>query len=113
VKNFLGTKIVTLGGSWGKYSPQAPDIARKRFGMEIIDVSYDDLAQRIKGAQADKRLIQKSKAWAKRYMAIPKTSLKTDTVRRETWSLKRFSSCQVSTCQNVPCDAILDCEFQL
>jgi len=78
VKNFLGTKIVTLGGPWGKYSPQAPDIARNRFSMEIIDVSYDDLAKRIKSAQADKRLVQKSKAWAKRYMAIPKTSLKTD-----------------------------------
>jgi hypothetical protein len=78
VKNFLGTKIVTLGGPWGKYSPEAPDIARNRFGMEIIDVSYDDLAKRIKSAQADKRLRQKSKAWAKRYMAIPKTTLKTD-----------------------------------
>jgi len=78
VKNFLGTKIVALGGPWGKYSPQAPEIARDKFRMEIIDVSYDDLVKRIKSAQADKRLVRKSKGWAKRYIAIPKTTLKTN-----------------------------------
>ena len=77
VKNFLGTKIVTLGGPWGKYSPQAPEIARNKFGMEIIDVSYEDLAGRVKSARADKRLVRKSKEWAKRYVAIPGTTLKT------------------------------------
>ncbi len=78
VKNFLGTRIVTLGGPWGKYSPQAPDVAADRFGMEIIDVSYDDLAKRIGSARADKRLIGKCREWAKRYAAIPRTNLKTD-----------------------------------
>lgn len=80
VKNFLGTKIVALGGPWGKYSPQAPDVARQRFGMEIIDLSYKDLAKRINSARADRRLVQKSKVWAKRYLAIPKTRLNTDKV---------------------------------
>lgn len=78
VKNLRSTKIVTLGGPWGKYSPQAPKIAENKFGMDIIDVSYDDLAQRIKNAQADPRLVRKCKEWAKRYLAIPKTTLKTD-----------------------------------
>jgi len=78
VKNLRATKIVTLGGPWGKYSAQAPKIAETRFGMDIIDVSYDDLAQRIKSAQADTRLVRQCKEWAKRYLAIPKTTLKTD-----------------------------------
>ena len=80
VKNFVGTKIVTLGGPWGKYSPQAPEVAENKFGMEIIDVSYDDLARRIRSARADKGLVLKSKEWAKRYTAIPRTTLKTDMV---------------------------------
>ena len=75
--SFLGTKVVALGGPWGKYSPQAPDIAREKFGMEIIDISYDNLAKRITGARADKQLVAKSKAWAKHYLAIPKTTLNT------------------------------------
>lgn len=78
VKNFLGTKIVALGGAWGKYSPQAPDVAASRFGMEIMDVSYDDLAKRIRSARADKRLVGKCREWAKRYVAIPRTTLKTE-----------------------------------
>jgi L-fucose isomerase-like protein len=78
VKNFRGTKIVTLGGPWGKYSPQAPDIARDKFSMDIVDVSYDDLARRIKSARNEQRLVQKSKAWARQYLSLPQTTLKTD-----------------------------------
>ncbi len=78
VKNFLGTKIVALGGPWGKYSPQAPERAKTRFGMEIIDVSYDELAERIQSARADRRLVRKAKTWTGRYLSIPKTTLKTE-----------------------------------
>ena len=28
IKNFIGARIVALGGPWGKYSPEAPDVAR-------------------------------------------------------------------------------------
>ena len=80
VKNFLGTKIVALGGAWGKYSPNAPEIAHKKFGMEIINVSYSDLEKRIASALADKNLVRKSKAWAKQYLALPGTTLKTENV---------------------------------
>lgn len=78
VKNLHDTKIVTLGGPWGKYSPEAPEVAERHFGMEIVEVSYDDLARRIKSAQADSRLVRTSKEWAKRYLTIPRTTLRTD-----------------------------------
>jgi len=78
VKNFLGTKIVALGGPWGKYSPQAPEIAKTRFGMEIIEVSYDELAKRIQSARADQRLRRKAKTWTQQYLSIPQTTLKTE-----------------------------------
>jgi len=77
VKNFLGTKIVALGGPWGKYSPQAPKIAEEKFGMEIIDISYEELAKRIQSAKANKKLVRKTKKWAEEYLAIPKTTLST------------------------------------
>jgi len=38
-RNLRGSRIVALGGPMGKYAPEAPDLARKRFGMEILDVS--------------------------------------------------------------------------
>lgn len=80
VKNFRGTRIVALGGPMGKYSPEAPEVARTRFGFEIIDVTYAELTQRIQSARADKQIVRKSKEWAQRYLAIPQTTLKTDSV---------------------------------
>lgn len=77
IKNFRGTRIVALGGPWGKYSPQAPEIARQMFGMEIIDVSYDELARRINSGRANKKLVQQSKEWAQNYLSLPNTTLKT------------------------------------
>ena len=80
IKNFLGSKIIALGGPMGKYSPEAPDIAKNIYGIDIIDISYDELARRINSARADKNLVRKSKEWAQRYLALPKTVLKTDKV---------------------------------
>jgi len=78
IKNFLGTKIVALGGPWGKYSPQAPEIATQKFGMEIIDVSYEELAKRIQSLKTNKKLVRKTKKWAEEYLSIPRTTLNTD-----------------------------------
>ena len=78
VKNFLNTKIVALGGAWGKYSPDAPEIAKKNFGMDIINVTYEELEKRIISARADKQLTRKAKTWARDYLALPGTTLKTD-----------------------------------
>jgi len=78
VKNFLGTKIIALGGPWGKYSPQAPELAQKLYNWEIVNISYEELGRRIQSARADKKIMNKSKQWAERYLSIPGTTLKTD-----------------------------------
>ncbi|MBN1505426.1 MAG: hypothetical protein JW955_01200, partial [Sedimentisphaerales bacterium] len=78
LKNFLGARIVALGGPWGKYAPDAPQIARDRYGFEIIDVSYDEIASRIKAAQQDRDLVARTGRWADRYLALPNTTLETD-----------------------------------
>jgi hypothetical protein len=78
IKNFIGTRIVALGGAWGKYSPEAPRVARDKYGLEIIEVSYDDAAPRIKRAKKDSKLVPKAQKWTERYLSLPKTTLMTD-----------------------------------
>ncbi len=78
VKNFTGTRIVALGGAWGKYAPRAPRDARERYRIDIIEVSYDDVAPRIKGAMADNALVSRAEKWTEKYLALPHTSLMTD-----------------------------------
>ncbi len=51
LKNFIGARIVALGGPWGKYSPEAPQVARDKFRLNIIEVSYDEITARIKAAR--------------------------------------------------------------
>jgi len=77
VRNLKGTRVVALGGPWGKYSPDAPQYARDQFGLELIDVSYDDLASRIQKARADRDLVAATRKWVDQYLALPKTTLQT------------------------------------
>jgi L-fucose isomerase-like protein len=78
VKNLLGTRIVALGGPWGKYASDAPQIAKEKFGFEIIDFSYEDLAPRIEAALADAETMAKAEEWTARFLALPGTELETD-----------------------------------
>jgi len=78
IKNFIGTRIVALGGAWGKYSPQAPSVAREKYKIEIIEVSYNDVAPRIKSIQRDSNLVSKAKRWVENYLSLPNTTLMTD-----------------------------------
>ena len=78
LKNFIGTRIVALGGPWGKYSPEAPDVAREKYKIEIIEVSYEDLAPRIRSAKANRNLISKAEEWTEKYLSLPNTALMTE-----------------------------------
>ena len=78
VKNFLGTRIVALGGPWGKYAPDAPAKSKERFGLQIIDVGYGEFEPRIRGALADRKLMELADGWVTRYLALPDTALRTD-----------------------------------
>lgn len=76
-KNFLGSRIVALGGPWGKYSPEAPDVAREKFGLQIIDVSYEAVTPRIKAAMEDRERMAAAERWTRTYLAMPGTTLAT------------------------------------
>lgn len=77
LKNFVGQRIVALGGAGGKYDPQAPAVAREKYALEIIEVTYDDLAERIKRARADRQLLAQAEKATQRYLALPGTTLET------------------------------------
>lgn len=77
LKNFIGQKIVALGGAGGKYDAQAPKVARERFLLDIVDASYDDLAKRLQQARADAAMVARAEQWTTRYLAVPGTRLKT------------------------------------
>ena len=78
IKNFVGARIVALGGPWGKYSPEAPQAAREKYRIEIVEVSYDEASRRIEAARKDADLPSKAQRWAERYLTLPNTTLMTD-----------------------------------
>ncbi|MCC6487683.1 MAG: sugar isomerase [Candidatus Hydrogenedentes bacterium] len=78
VNNFVGSRIVALGGPMGKYAPDAPDVARQKYGIEIVDVSYDELSRRIQEAFADPARMALAERWTDAFLAIPNTKLSTE-----------------------------------
>ena len=78
LKNFVGARIVALGGPWGKYAPDAPQVARDQYGLQIIDVPYDEAAPRIRRALEDREAVAQASHWADRYLALPDTKVMTD-----------------------------------
>ena len=77
LKNFIGRRIVALGGVMGKYDSKAPEVARDRYGLEIISVDYKDFDRRMKEMMNDEKWQTKANAWADRYLALPGTTLDT------------------------------------
>jgi hypothetical protein len=77
-KNLLGTRILALGGPWGKYAADAPEKAKERYGLQIVDVSYEQLAPRLKQARQDPQVQRLAEAWTRRFLALPHTVLQTE-----------------------------------
>jgi hypothetical protein len=78
VKNLTRARIIALGGVWGKYADDAPQIAREKHQLEIIEISYDEVARRIQSAMADQDRVLRAETWTDTYLSLPHTSLKTD-----------------------------------
>jgi len=78
VKNTRKSRILALGGAWGKYAPDAPAKAVERFGFQIIDVGYDAFAPRLSRARADTALAAAAERATRRYLRLPRTRLATD-----------------------------------
>jgi hypothetical protein len=77
IKNLIGKRIVALGGAWGKYDERAPTVARERYGIAIVEVSYDDLERRMRNARADNSLVARAERWTEKYLSQPNITLAT------------------------------------
>lgn len=77
VRNLAGTRIVALGGVWGKYSPEAPERAREKFRLDIVDVPYERVEARIRAAVGDAERQAEARSWAERYLSMSGTKLET------------------------------------
>jgi hypothetical protein len=78
IHNLVGAKIVALGGPWGKYAGDAPEYAKKTFGMEIVDCSYADFEGRIRSTLADRQRVAQAERWTDRFLSLPGTTLNTE-----------------------------------
>ncbi|RLE92816.1 MAG: sugar isomerase [Thermoprotei archaeon] len=74
------TKIVAVGGTsgWGPLGRHlSPLEARRKWGLNIVVVTYSELAEKIKEARKDHRMLEESKRLAEEYLKTPGTTLKT------------------------------------
>jgi L-fucose isomerase-like protein len=75
VRNLVGARVIALGGAQGKYAPDAPEKARQRFKLDIVESGYDDLAKRIAAAKADRTRVSRAASWTDAYLSVPNTIL--------------------------------------
>ncbi len=70
LRNTLGKRVVCVGGAagWGRGGEAAPRLTRENFGMELIEVSYDDLSRRLQQRQADQALVSHCNDQAQHYL---------------------------------------------
>jgi hypothetical protein len=70
LKNSMGQRIVAIGDAsgWAAGGKDAPRLAREKWHMEIMPVSYDELDKRIKQARADSKVAGRAASDAKAYL---------------------------------------------
>ena len=78
LKNALGTKILAVGGASGWACPQAPDLSRAKWKLDIQTVDYKDLGQLIQAARQDKAALQSARTRAAEYLKAGGVKLETD-----------------------------------
>jgi hypothetical protein len=77
LKNTLGSGIVCIGGPAGWATPNAPDLARAKWKMDLQTVSYKDLGPIIKEARADAKTMQRARDRTEAYLKDKGVSLET------------------------------------
>jgi len=79
LKNTLGKKILCIGGAsgWGDGGQKAPQLSKDVFKMNLVDVSYDELGQRIARFNQNASLVKKSQADAKKFLSQDGITLET------------------------------------
>jgi hypothetical protein len=79
LKNTLDKKVLCIGGAsgWGEGGRSAPDKTRELFRMDLVDISYEELGQRLKSARENQELISLANDQANRYLSQDGVTLET------------------------------------
>lgn len=79
LKNTHGKKILCIGGAsgWGVGGQNAPQLTRDRFGMELVDISYDELGRRLVAADEDAELVARCRDEAQKLIKSENVALET------------------------------------
>ncbi len=78
LKNIRNKKIVAIGGAlgWDKGTDSAaPGRARDVWGMEMVEVSYEEMSQRIQAARGNDALVRRCVEQARAYLEQPGVTL--------------------------------------
>jgi L-fucose isomerase-like protein len=78
LKNTVGSRIVAVGGPGGWHAPQAPELARQKWGLDIKTVTYDELGRLIKAARSDSAAVERARQRTSDYLNDSEVSLETD-----------------------------------
>jgi len=77
LKNTLGSSIVCIGGPAGWATPNAPDLTRAKWKMDLQTVSYEELGPIIQAARADEKTMKRARDRAEAYLKGKGVSLET------------------------------------
>lgn len=82
LKHTRERRVLCLGGAsgWGAGGRRAPQLARERFGLDLVEVSYDELGKRLGEARKDDKLLRQAALEAGDYLGKKGVKLET---RRE------------------------------
>lgn len=75
LKNTFGAKIIAVGGPSGWAHPEAPDLARDRWKLDIHTLSYEDLGKLIGAARQDPDAMARARRKTDEYLRMPGVTL--------------------------------------
>ena len=78
--NTMGTRILSIGapGGWAQPRGVVPELAKKRWNLDIRTITYDELGKLIREATGDQRAVATARHRAGTYLKLPGTTLETD-----------------------------------
>jgi len=77
LKNTLGRRIICIGGPGGWSFPRAPELARERFGLDMVTVPIPELNSMIEAARKNPELMAQCNQEGKNYLSKGHVTLST------------------------------------
>jgi hypothetical protein len=77
LKNTIGRRIICVGGPGGWSFPRAPELARERFGLDMVTVSIPEVNSMIEAARKKPELMAQCRRECKNYINKGRVTLST------------------------------------